>query len=150
MAGALVDQARGIFVTALAPRPPKPAPAPGTDAALTNNVPPSPWVLGLTASAARSLAMNDKIRVEKKFVRPAAGPPRRPGPGPDSDSERAGSAGVGASGEELAAGPPRRPKFPPTRPRPVAGVCGGLALARRRRFVSARRVARGSNRALTS
>src|SRR5260221_13535499 len=72
--GALVDQPRGEWRK----KPPPPNPAPGTEAALTKNVPPSPWKLGETTTAAFSLARNESERPSPPG-RPR-NPPRAPGP----------------------------------------------------------------------
>src|SRR5438132_1460788 len=74
MAGAFVDQARGELLE----EPPNPNPAPGTEAELTKNVPPSPWKLGETTTAAFSLARNESERPMAPG-RPR-NPPRPPGP----------------------------------------------------------------------
>src|SRR2546421_699010 len=81
MAGAFVDQARGVLV--------KPAKAfafvlvslIGTLAALTKKVPPSPCELGYTTTEAPSFARNERKRVWGGN-RPPRGPPRPSGPEP--------------------------------------------------------------------
>src|SRR5438034_1065171 len=140
-AGALVDQTCGALVGAFVPRPSKP----GMDAAATNNVPPSPWELVLTASAAPSLVRNER-NCGWPCGRPL-GAPRFSG----AELERIEFVAALAGSLESEPAPPRRPEDAPKRPRSdgAPAIDGGApALAKRRRFVSAMRTASGSRRAL--
>src|SRR5882724_11331796 len=151
MGGALVDQARGELLE----KPPPPNPAPGTEAALTKKVPPSPWKLGETTTAAFSLARKESERPSPP-ARPL-NPPRGPGPA----AERAEFVVVSESSLPRRTTPASRLLTPPRPPKPAPNLPGsppnwksplrpaGL-LARRSRFVSTSRCAIGSKRGLTS
>src|SRR5438132_5313096 len=109
---ALVDHARGELLE----KPLRPNPAPGTEAALTKNVPPSPWKLGETISATFSRAKKESERVRPPG-RPR-NPPRATGPDaraelvPESASSRSPRRTIPAN-RSVAPAPPDRA---PTRP----------------------------------
>src|SRR5881396_3821664 len=108
MGGALVDHARGELLE----KPLPPNPAPGTEAALTKNVPPSPWKLGETTNTAFSLARNESERAIPP-ERPR-NPPRGPGPG----AERTELVGASESSPSRRATPASRLVNPPREPKP--------------------------------
>src|SRR5437588_6377584 len=127
IAGAFVAQTRTTFVALFVPRPS----GAGTVASLTNSVPPSPWELALTTSAAPSFWRNDKYR-------PLEGRPLSP-------ARSCGTAAVrvvfvaGGSSEKPEPPPPLRSdpvrkRLTPFDSAPKAR--GGPAFARRNRFVS--------------
>src|ERR1044071_1221618 len=151
MAGAFVDHARGELLPP--PPPPKP-PAPGTDAELTKNVPPSPWKLGEITKAAFSFAKNAIAR-PGPLPRPLN--PPRPGP----DAERTELLPLSESSPALRrplsnrlVPPARAPKPPPNLPAsPPVGkspLRPAALLASRNKFVSPSRCAIGSYRERTS
>src|SRR5438445_9860452 len=151
IAGAFVDHARGDLLE----NPPPPTRAPGTEAALTKNVPPSPWKLGETTTAAFSLA-------RKESERPSPpGRPRNPPRGPGPAAERTELLGPSESSPPWRTTPASRLLGPPRAPNPDPNLPGSppnwksplrpaALLARRSRLVSANLCAIGSKRGRTS
>src|SRR5438445_6034877 len=112
IAGAFVDHARGELLE----NPPPPSPAPGTEAALTKNVPPSPWKLGETTTAAFSLARKESERA----IPP--GRPRNPPRGPGPGAERTELLAASESSPPLRATPASRLLNPAREPNPAPNL----------------------------
>src|SRR5712671_1921847 len=141
MAGAFVAQTRTTFVALFVPRPS----GAGTDASLTNSVPPSPCELALTTSAAPSFWRNDRYLALDG--RPLC-PPRSSGAAAVRVAFVAGGSSEKPEPPPPLASDPVRILLNPFDSAPK--VRGGPAFARRKRLVSLTRLANGSNRALTS